>query len=224
VNTSPGHKSPAPAKLGSPLRLAGAALAIAIGLVALWQAGVIFAPEDVTITDAGGRTVELHPADVSVATPPSGNRTVGLNEGNLAPDFEFSAFDGRRMRLSDFRGRPVFLNFWASWCGPCRAEMPLMEVVLRRYQADGLAVLGVNNGERIQAAERFLERLDVQLTAYAYDPAADVARLYGIPGLPTSVFIDAEGVITRVYALALSEELMEEAVRLTIAGYGTAGD
>jgi thiol-disulfide isomerase/thioredoxin len=138
----------------------------------------------------------------------------------VAPDFEFSAFDGSRMRLSDFRGRPVFLNFWATWCGPCRAELPAMEVKLRQHAPEGLVVLGVNNGERLRTAERFLDKLDVKLTAYAYDPGADIARRYSIQGMPTSYFIDAEGVITGVYAIALSESLMEEAIAQAIAGYG----
>jgi thiol-disulfide isomerase/thioredoxin len=123
------------------------------------------------------------------------------------------------MRLSDFRGRPVFLNFWATWCGPCRAEMPAMEVLLRQHSGEDLAVLGVNNGERIEAAQRFLERLDVKLTEFAYDPEAAIAQRYAVRGMPTSYFIDADGVITGVYASALSPALMEEAVAEAIAGY-----
>jgi hypothetical protein len=81
-------------------------------------------------------------------------------------------------------------------------------------------VLGVNTGERIEAAERFLGKLEVELTAYAYDPEGDVANRYSVPGMPTSYFIDSDGVITGVYALALSESLMEEAIVQAIAGYG----
>jgi thiol-disulfide isomerase/thioredoxin len=128
------------------------------------------------------------------------------------------------MRLSDFRGRPVFLNFWASWCGPCRAELPVMEQKLRQHAADNLAVIGVNNGERLQTAQRFLDRLEVELTAYAYDPAADIARRYSLPGMPTSFFIDADGVITGVFAVALNEEAMEAAIQQAIAGYSVPTD
>ncbi|HEU0074173.1 MAG TPA: TlpA disulfide reductase family protein [Dehalococcoidia bacterium] len=211
-------------RYGSLPRLGGAVLALGVGLIVLWQMGVFSSAGDVEIADDSGRVVQLQPADVSIDTVAPAGFSVGLREGDVAPDFEFSAFDGTRMRLSDFRGRPVFLNFWATWCGPCRAELPAMEVKLREHSAAELAVLGVNTGERIEAAERFLDKLDVELTAYAYDPAADVAKRYSVPGMPTSFFIDAEGVITGVYALALSEALMEDAILEAIAGYGAAAE
>jgi peroxiredoxin len=204
---------------GDSPRLGGALLVLGIGLVVLWQAGVFSEAGDAETTDDTGRTVELQPPDASLDTVTPPGFSVGLREGDVAPDFEFSAFDGTRMRLSEFRGRPVFLNFWATWCGPCRAELPAMEVKLREHEADGLVVLGMNNGERIESAERFLERLDVELTAYGYDPGADVARLYAVPGMPTSYFIDADGVITAVFASALSESRMEDAIQIAIAGY-----
>jgi thiol-disulfide isomerase/thioredoxin len=204
---------------GSLTRLAVAAIVLGVGVAALWQAGVLFKSGDASITDASGRTVDLQPSDASIETPAIAGREVGLEKGDVAPDFEFSSFDGERLRLSDFRGRPVFLNFWATWCGPCRAELPAMEVLLREHAADQLAIIGVNNGERIQTAERFLQKLDVELTEYAYDPAASIVRRYSILGLPTSYFIDADGIITGVYATQLSPALMEEAAAEAIAGY-----
>ena len=211
-------------RYGSLTRLAAAVLVLGVGVLALWQAGVIFDDGSASITDTSGRTVDLEPADASITTPDVPGREVGLREGDVAPDFEFSSFEGERLRLSDFRGRPVFVNFWATWCGPCRAELPAMEVLLRDHAADNLAVLGINNGERIATAERFLQRLDVKLTAYAYDPEAAIAERYSILGMPTSFFVDAEGVITGVYATALSPKLMEEAVAEAIAGYDTASN
>jgi thiol-disulfide isomerase/thioredoxin len=210
-------------RIGDPKRLAGALVALAIGLAVLWQAGVFDSPGKAETTD-DGQTVQLEPADVSVETAPVSGRSVGLREGDVAPDFEFSALDGTRMRLSDYRGRPVFLNFWASWCGPCRAEMPTMETKLREYADDGLVVLGMNNGERVKTAQRFLNKLDVQLTAFGYDPAADVSVRYSIPGMPTSFFIDADGVITGVFAIEMNAETMDAAIAQAIAGYGAPVD
>jgi len=204
---------------GSLPRLGGAVVALGIGLAVLWQAGVFSGAGDAETTGSDGQTVQLLPADVSIDTAVTPGASVGLREGDVAPDFEVSSFEGERMRLSDFRGQPVLLNFWASWCGPCRAELPVMEVKLREHAADGLVILGVNNGERIETAERFLERLDVKLTAYAYDPGADIARRYSLLGMPTSFFIDAGGVITAVFASALNGSMMEDAILQAIAGY-----
>jgi thiol-disulfide isomerase/thioredoxin len=203
-------------------RLGGAIVALVIGALILWQLGVFSSAGSAETTGDDGAVVQVDPADVSVETLAPAGFVVGLREGEVAPDFEFSTFEGERMRLSDFRGRPVFVNFWASWCGPCRAEMPTMEVKLREHEADGLVILGVNNGERLKTAQRFLEKLDVNLTAYVYDPDADVASRYSIVGMPTSFFVDADGVITGVYAIAMNDEVMEAAIMQAIAGYGAS--
>jgi thiol-disulfide isomerase/thioredoxin len=211
-------------RFGSPRRIGGAILALGIGLIVLWQAGVFSSPGETATKDDAGQTVELQPADASIDTPVTAGREVGLREGDLAPDFEFSTFDGTRMRLSDLRGKPVFVNFWASWCGPCRAELPTLETKLREHEADGLVILGVNTGERLQTAERFLDKLGVKLTAYVYDPAADVGKRYGIPGLPTSYLVDSNGVITGVFAIQMTDTMMEDAIQHAIAGYGAPVD
>lgn len=211
MNASSGSRLPA--LFGGWPRLLAAAAAVAVGIAVLWQAGVLFQPEDV-----GGGAAALEPPRLDLEA--AGPRPVGVEEGQSAPDFEFSAFDGRRLRLSGFRGRPVVLNFWASWCVPCRAEMPLLESAIREHADAGLAVIGVNNGERYQTASRFLERLDVSLTAYAYDPDGAVVRRYAILGMPTTFFIDREGVITSVIAGALTQSLLDNALAGAIRGHG----
>ena len=217
---APGKPAPALSR-GSLARLAAAALVVGLGLAGLWQAGVLFQRDDATTTGAGGEIVSLEEADASIETPNSLGLSVGLRQGDLAPDFEFSAFDGRRLRLSDFRGRPVLLNFWATWCIPCKRELPAMEALLRRHEADGLAVVAVNAAETYGPANRFLQELGVQLTAFAYDPKGDVVRRYGVQGLPTSYFIDAEGVVRRVVAGEMSAELMESLLQATLAAAGS---
>jgi peroxiredoxin len=199
-------------------RLAVAAVVIAVGVIALWQAGLIFTADEAHI-DSGDSTIDLQPADASIDTVVVDGRDVGLDQGDLAPDFEFSGFDGERMRLSDFRGRPVFVTFWATWCLPCRQEMPQMDELLRQYQRQGLAVIAVNNGERFNPARAFIEKLGVNLTAVAYDPSQDVVRKYQVLGMPTSFFIDADGVITQVVRGELSRSNMEFAINQAIAGH-----
>lgn len=196
---------------GSLLRLGGAALLIGMSLVALWQAGVLFHSDDVN-TGPGGDQVALDHADTSLETPNSGALAVGLSEGNLAPDFAFSAFDGRRLKLSDFRGRAVLLNFWASWCIPCRAELPAIDTQLRRYGEEKLAVIAVNKGESVGTATGYLRDLEINLTAFAYDPKEAVVDLYDVTGLPTTYFIDARGAVTRVIIGPLTPTLIESGV------------
>jgi thiol-disulfide isomerase/thioredoxin len=194
------------------IRLAIAVVVLGAGIFALWQAGIIL-ESDTTAP------VELQPASLSVPTQTPVGRQVGLREGNIAPNFEFSAFDGQRLSLSDFRGRPVFLNFWATWCTPCKAELPAMEESLRQFAGDDLAIIAVNNGEKFGPADRFLRDLGIDLTAFGYDPEASIVQRYEIIGMPTSYFIDAEGVITRVVAGALSKSLMQNSIQTAIEGH-----
>lgn len=203
----------------SPLvRLFAAGGIIGIAVVALWQAGVLFQASDAVVQTENG-TARIFAATTGVDTPVTDGRAVGLSEGQLAPNFEFSTFDGERMRLSDLRGQPVFLNFWASWCGPCRQEMPNMQTMAEKYSSQGLVVLAVNNGEAIEPAKRFLDRLDIQLSEFGYDPTASIVKRYGVTGLPVSYFIDAEGVITRVVIGELSFTVMEASVLEVIRGH-----
>ncbi len=192
---------------------------MALVLALLWQAGVIL-DTDASDETAAGEQVTLLPADTAVVTPNADGEAVGLEIGDLAPDFEFSAFDGRRLKLSDYRGRTVFLNFWATWCGPCRAEMPEMEAVLGRFEERGLVVLGVNNGEGLKVANRFLGQLEVEFSAFAFDPSQAIVRLYKIRGMPTSYFIDTDGRITRVVIGQLSPTIMESSIVEALAGHG----
>ncbi|HLF71782.1 MAG TPA: TlpA disulfide reductase family protein [Dehalococcoidia bacterium] len=193
------------------IRLAAAALVVGVSLLVLWQAGVIFQSDAASVDDG----VSVQPATVLSETPGGSSRAVGLDEGNLAPDFEFSTFDGERMRLSDFRGRAVLLNFWATWCGPCRIELPDLEALLRQHTSDGLAVIAVNSGEKFGPANSYIKEIGVELTAWAYDPNGAVSRRYAVPGLqglPFSYFIDANGVVRRVIVGQMSPKVMEAGV------------
>jgi thiol-disulfide isomerase/thioredoxin len=216
----PDQKAPDPGGKQSILRkpglarLAASVLATGIGVLVLWQAGVLFQPEDEVTTP----TVSLQAANTGLTTATSGSLSVGIEEGQLAPDFEFSAFDGRRLRLSEFRGRPVLLNFWATWCGPCRIELPDMQELLRKYEGQGFVIIAVNKGEKFAPADRFLKRLKVELTAFGYDPEQGVANRYGVQGLPHSYFIDSRGVIVRVITGQLTKTLMESGAREALAG------
>ncbi|MBI3989423.1 MAG: TlpA family protein disulfide reductase [candidate division NC10 bacterium] len=117
--------------------------------------------------------------------------------GHFAPDFALCDTDPKLIRLSDYRGKVVLLNFWATWCPPCRLEMPTMEQVYREYKRRGLEVLAVSldTGHAavvaVQVAE-FMKELKLTFPALL-DPKMEVARRYRLVGLPTSFLIDRQG-------------------------------
>ncbi len=116
--------------------------------------------------------------------------------GHLAPDFVLTTLDGREVRLSDYRGHVVFLNFWATWCGPCKIEMPAMERMYRELRPQGFAVLAVSTDAQGAAVTGpYRDSLGLSFTI-AHDPEMIVGRLYGVRSLPVTFLVNREGVIT----------------------------
>lgn len=109
-----------------------------------------------------------------------------------APDFTLKSRSGENLRLEDFRGQVVMLNFWASWCGPCRQEMPLMDVLYENYKDLGFTILAVNVDENRDEALRFLDAVPVSYPIL-YDPESSVSEQYNVQAMPTTVMIDRNG-------------------------------
>ncbi len=120
-------------------------------------------------------------------------------EGFLAPDFELTAATGDTLRLSELRGKAVILNFWASWCPPCRAEMPAFQAIHQAYQDSGLVVLGINaaNQDDLTQANEFIAEMNLTLPIL-YDASASAQELYAVSALPSTFFIDRAGIIQAV--------------------------
>ncbi len=187
----------------------------------LWQAGVLFQSKgsSVAVDSTGSaQKIDVRNADVSLVTPDPQGLTVGASKGDLAPDFEVTDLTGKRVRLSDFRGHPVFLNFWATWCGPCKLEMPDLQKVLDSHQRDGLVVLAVDYGETYARANAYVKSLNLHFTAVGLDPTVEVARRYGVEGLPKSFMVDSDGVITHVFTGQTSGGTIDFAVRDSLQG------
>ena len=115
-------------------------------------------------------------------------------KGFSAPDFTLTTLDGATVRLSDLRGKAVLINFWASWCGPCRAEMPHIQAAYEKHTNDGLVVLGVDQAESPATVARFVDEFGLTFPI-PLDSDGQVSAAYQARALPTSFFVDAEGVI-----------------------------
>ncbi|HET7010431.1 MAG TPA: TlpA disulfide reductase family protein [Anaerolineales bacterium] len=129
------------------------------------------------------------------AAPVDSSSTPGLGPGvgSSAPDFELTSLDGDRVRLSALQGRVVLLNFWATWCDPCRLEMPDLQTRADRF-GDQLVVLGINFDEPEADVRAFQEELGLTFPLLL-DPGAKVQQLYRVVGYPTSVFVDEDGIV-----------------------------
>jgi len=147
-------------------------------------------------------------ATTNGAPPPS------PREGFSAPDFTLEQLDGNQVTLSDLRGKVVVVNFWASWCPPCRAEMPAIEKVYRAYKDLGLVVLGVNttNQDSEAAAAAFVQEFGLTFPI-PLDRTGSVSAAYNLRGLPSTYFIDSRGVIRSVVIGGpMSEALIQSKV------------
>jgi len=177
----------------------------------------------------GGGTTEtgIKIEDALVLDPPPAPTLDGLDveakKGSIAPDFEISDFDGSRHRLSDFRGKPVFVNFWATWCVPCQKELPEMQELLDRHK-DELAVISVNRAEPLNRAEDFFANIEkfngepgISFTVNGLDPDDTLYNKYRGLGMPVSVFIDANGMVTSVFNGLIDLATMEESVAEAVA-------
>ena len=114
--------------------------------------------------------------------------------GEPAPDISAVGLDGQPVKLSALRGRPVIVNFWASWCVPCRQEMPLLRDELANHQADGLAIVGVIFKDQADPAREFATSFGATWPS-ALDPDGSIAKAYRVVAPPQSYFIDRNGIL-----------------------------
>jgi peroxiredoxin len=123
-----------------------------------------------------------------------------LSEGDVAYDFALNDFDGNLVRLSDYRGQPVIVNFWATWCAPCRIEMPELQTAYEKFQDDGLVILALDQDEPLdRAREFFYEEMDLTFTPLLDDGSA-IASSYGSYSvLPTTYFVDRDGLVSGIH-------------------------
>lgn len=169
--------------------LAGLIIGVGLGVVLIFGFGLAPVPG---IINSGDHSV-----------PPPGPRV-----GAQAPDFELETLSGERMSLQDLRGTPVLLNFWATWCGPCRIEMPALQDRHDRYQPNFM-VVAINFDEPIEAVSDYAAELGLTFPVLL-DPGGEVQRLYQIRGYPTSFLIDADGMIRVQHIGQVTESQLDQ--------------
>ena len=168
-------------------------LALVLVTLAVIQSCANNAPDSGRGVGTGAQTVELEPAP---------------EVGHPAPDFTLKDLDGNTVRLSDLRGKVVFINFWATWCPPCRAEMPEIESVHQDYKDKGVVVLGVDISEPESTVRQYIQQGGFSWTI-VLDSTGEVARDYQVVAIPTSFFLDREGIIKAVNVGAMTKRAIE---------------
>jgi len=140
-----------------------------------------------------------------------------VKEGHPAPDFTLKTQAGDRVRLSDLRGQPVLVNFWASWCKPCEAEMPHIVAAYDSLRDRGLKVLAVNlsDQERSKDVRRFVESFKLTFPVLL-DERGEVRELYELATVPTSVFVDSTGVVRRLVLGPLTPEMLARGLTMIL--------
>jgi peroxiredoxin len=151
----------------------------------------------VAIIERTTRPDTLSSASSSVTTAKITDVKVGNRIGFTAPDFTLPTTDNKEFKLSDYRGKPVILNFWASWCGPCRYEVPAFKSFYEKYGDEGVPIIAVNTQDNPDSAIAYAKSDGLKFTI-PVDPQGKVANLYNVRGLPTTYFIDKNGIITSI--------------------------
>jgi len=128
-----------------------------------------------------------------------------------APEFSLTTFNGETIALQDLKGKPVVVNFWASWCPPCRVEAPLIERAWRAYKDRGLIFLGINIQDRKEDALNYIREFAITYPN-GPDPAGEISIDYGVSGLPVTFFVSANGEVVRRWVGAIEKTALSNAI------------
>ncbi len=124
-------------------------------------------------------------------------QAVELNQ--MAPDFTLKSMSGENLRLEEFRGKVVLINFWASWCGPCRQEMPILDGIHKRYEPTGFSVLGVNVESDPKKARKIADRSGLTFPL-VLDQDQSVSKAFDVKAMPYTVLVDRDGKVRYIHA------------------------
>lgn len=184
----------------APSKMSGGVIALIAGgsFLVLAAAGVIFLLAIFLIFHSGSIIGRAKDGPVLPAN--------AARSGKEVPDFSLIDVTGESVALSDFQGKRVLLNVWASWCPPCRAEMPDLEALHQKY--DDLVVLAVNSGDDAATVKEFVDNFDISFPVLI-DENQQVSKLYKVRGLPTTFFIDSQGILRKTHMGQLDASVAE---------------
>lgn len=187
-------------------------------IVVLVLAGLVLAacgettPTGTGLVAPSGQITPASTVAPDINTPTDAPRPASeqIRIGNVAPDFSLKTLDNQTIKLSQFRGKPVLINFWATWCVPCTTELPLL---VQTYQAnqDKLVILGVNIKEDAATVEARVKSVGITYPV-GLDNSGDVTDRYQVRGYPTSLFVDKNGVIQRITVGPLTEDTIRSSL------------
>ncbi len=175
--------------------------AVLVGAIVL--AAVVAASRPAFLDAGSANTAVAGPSRVGVITKDLADPSAAGRIGALAPDFSWVTPEGPTTRLSALRGRPVVVNFWATWCVPCRTEMPLLEASAKET---GLTFLEVDLEEDPHAIRAFFDQLQLTRLSPLLDSDGVVFRRWGVVSLPTTFFVDRDGIVRQVEIGPLTQE------------------
>ncbi len=144
-----------------------------------------------------------------------GIRSTLPDEGDMAPPFELTTFDGRKISLEQLRGRPIVLNFWASWCVPCKAEAKDLQEAYTLFKELGVEFVGIAVQDTREDAMKFIEEYGVTYPN-GLDETGDIARDYKIYGIPKTFVIDREGRFIFMHTGSITKEMLSNEIKKLI--------
>lgn len=141
----------------------------------------------------------------------------GQPDSGLAPDFTLTTYDGQTITLSDLRGQIVIVNFWASWCGPCRQEAPTLENIWRRYRDRGVTLIGITYADEDDNARAFIDEYDLTYPIGPDRGTTISGDLYNIRGVPETFIIDQTGHVRQFILSVVTDEQLTGAIETLLA-------
>ena len=143
--------------------------------------------------------------------------------GEIAPEFALQSFNGKEVKLSDFRGKTVLVNFWASWCHPCREEAPALEKTYMSLSGKQVEFIGINIMDDRKSAEEYIKSFGGTFVNI-YDPENRVHLDYGVGGVPETFFVNPDGIITGKHRGPLTEKMIMSYIEDAISYNGQSGE